>query len=1059
MIRFPNSKTWARLSLVLVASASLMAQESGQISGTVKGQGGKALANARVSIKAPQLIQSRTVMTGVDGSYRVPLLPAGDYTISVSADGYMSAAASIRIGIGGRFTQDFPMRAIETKSTVVEVIASSATVDKSDTKSAANFSSEQLESFPAADRAFYGAAQLAPGVVTTTTGSISVRGGTSQSTVYTLNGASIGDDYQGQQYENRIVDDAIEDVQVIQSPLNARFGRTTGGILNVVSKSGGNDFSGSIRTYIARNDWRAWRPYQRENDLTDNKLSSRRYDVFFSGPIIKDRLWFAVSAVLRPPESAIDTLLQGENPADWAAGFLTSPGDLNAVFGVPEVPYTYDLGKVLSVSSKSTTYQGKLTFAINADHTIDYEHYEQENTTSNRNPYGVPIIPTVQSNSLSQKDKSSTNNYSYRGTFGSKIFLEARYSEVKSQAVFPSPNLPHVRWNNGGSQFGVFFPYGFNISPSPDARDNRSGNINLKVFAEGAGSHEIDAGIDYYQFRRGTSTQNGTLNRRFYVSWITPGAIADANLPGTAGFGPVGTDPYGNSVGFFAMNLKDSIPIFGGNPGLNGFAPVYQQFYGKDGTTTNGTTSFYVNDQWTLNSHWNVMAGLRVDREKVTNTDGSTILEHTAPVSPRLMLRYDINGDSARLVTFTAAKYVDDIRGGFTDAFVGKANTRWARFGWSAFATDDFGFVSYNALVNPANYGGPNGLGSVAGGPYQVFDAQTAIQGASGITNPFTYEFTLGYRRTFSNGSSMALTAVHKDFKNQFAITQDFDPSYVVLVTDPSGISTSQIGTFATRFGNSDILTRRYDALEMEFLGRLSPVWTVTGSYTYSRLTGNNEGGDSLSQGFRDNGPNGALFLRNWLLNPPSGFVGGAYSEKDFAPDGPLSSDRTHKLRLTTTARLPLGKGYVSYAFIANYDSGRPYQATASNSSQGSLFTGGLPSPKPSVPSSFTRYYSGRGAFRFNDYYSVDFKVAYQAPIVGRLSLIGNFTISNLFNNFMQGPGSDSNFGWTAAYTGSTLSRTAPIAVGNRATFGTDAQQYSNYIGARSFSASLGLRF
>ena len=1049
MTLFPNLKTCGRLSLLLVASSALVAQESGQIAGTVKTAAGKPIASARVTIKAAQMIQPRVVVTAADGTYRVPLLPVGDYTISAVADGYITASATLRVGIGGRYNQDFPLKSIDTKTAVVEVVASAATADKSDTKSASNFSGDQLESLPT-DRAFYGAAGLAPGVVITNTGSVSVRGATTQSTIYTLNGASIGDDYQGQQYENRIVDDAIEDVQVIQSPLNARYGRTSGGIINVVSKSGGNDFTGSIRAYVNRDDWSAWKPYERTaTEGRRNTYSNRQKDIFISGPIIKDRLWFAASAVLVPPATSTDNLLAGENPAIWSPWYF-EPGDLNSIFGIPEVPMTYDFGRSVGVVSKRDTYQAKLTFAISQDHTLEYEHYTNKSTTANRNPYGLPIIMTLQSNSLTQVDTSSTNNYGYKGTFGSKVFVEARYTDAKSQALFPAPPLPHVRWNNYNSQLGVMFPYGFNTSPAPDIRDNRSAQINIKAFVEAAGTHELDLGYDYYQFRRGTSTTNGALNRRFYIGWATPGATANLDLPSTAGFGPVGNDPYGNSVGFFAMNYLDATnAVFGGGyTSTNNIAPSYRQYYGVDGQTTNGNSSIYLNDQWTVNSHWNVMGGLRLDRMKVGNTDGSTIIDRTAPVSPRLMLRYDINGDSTRLITFTAAKYVDDIRAGFTDAFVNKANTRYATFGWSAFNTNDYGYVSYNALVNPANYGGPKGYGAVAGAPYSVFDAQNAILNARNVKNPYTNELTLGYRRTYSNGSSISVTAIHKEFKNQFAISQDADPSYYVAIKDPSGIDPTPIATLATRYGNSDLLTRRYNAMEMQFLGRLSSVWTVMGSYTYSRLTGNTEGGDSTSQGFRDNSINGALYMRNWLLAPSSGFVGGAYKTSEFAADGPLTSDRTHKLRVSTIARVPLGKGFVSYSFIANYDSGQPYSATASQSTQAGL----IPGPRPGLPSTFTVFYDGRGAFRYNDSHSVDFKLAYDTPIALGLRLIGDFSVYNMFNQITQ-------YAWNTGYTSSTLSRTAPIAVASRSTFGTDSGQYSNYFGRRSFSASLGLRF
>jgi outer membrane receptor for ferrienterochelin and colicin len=189
------------------------------------------------------------------------LLPVGNYKVTAVKDGFVTAGAKdIRLGVGAAVSQDLTMQPVAAAGTTVEVVASAATVDKTDTKAATNFSSDDLIALPGVDRSFTGAADMAPGLTTGRGGSFSVRGGATQNTNYRVNGVDVKDDYQGDLTGTFVIEDNIDDVQVILSPLNARNGRALGGAVNVVTKSGGNDFKGSIRATLARDSWNAHNP-------------------------------------------------------------------------------------------------------------------------------------------------------------------------------------------------------------------------------------------------------------------------------------------------------------------------------------------------------------------------------------------------------------------------------------------------------------------------------------------------------------------------------------------------------------------------------------------------------------------------------------------------------------------------------------------------------------------------------------------------------------------------------------------------------------------------------
>ena len=135
-----------KVALALSVGASLCAQETtGQLVGSVKDPKNAPLAGARILIRAPQLIQPRTVVTDSQGGFRAPLLPPGDYSVTVTKDGFAgSMATNLRISVGANIRQDFTLKPVTTASTVVEVVASAGSVDKTDTKTSTTLSAETL---------------------------------------------------------------------------------------------------------------------------------------------------------------------------------------------------------------------------------------------------------------------------------------------------------------------------------------------------------------------------------------------------------------------------------------------------------------------------------------------------------------------------------------------------------------------------------------------------------------------------------------------------------------------------------------------------------------------------------------------------------------------------------------------------------------------------------------------------------------------------------------------------------------------------------------------------
>jgi hypothetical protein len=868
-----------------------------------------------------------------------------------------------------------------------------------------------------------------------------------------VNGADVKDDYQGNQVGTWVIADNIEDVQVITSPLNARNGRNLGGAVNVVTKSGGNTFAGSVRADLSRNSWSANSPASLyRNGETDDNLN-RQYQVTLSGPIVKDRLWFSYGTILTPTSSATfsnglsdtrATRIQRTNIAALDALTLTNAAGVPAPGSAIPAGYNlslFDNNATYTRLNESTYHEAKLTWGITSDHTVEFSGVSSSQTLSNRNPYGDGSSANARRLAMLGKQETTRSSYglNYRGILTPTTFLEARYSRFESSTVFPQgdPNFGSEAvdiWLDAQAPavhtfYRIGYPFGFGITPRPDERNNSSWNVNLKLFRElGLGNHEIDLGAESYISDRSTSRSQGTNNEYFRAGGALVNATGDWLFPSIIWAGPNTNGQSGS--------------------GLTGLAPIMYQYLGKDGVTRNKTESLYANDQWTINAHWNLMLGLRYDRISVADTDGRE-LSTASDFSPRMQLRYDLNGDSKHLFTLSAARFGGDFTTAFTDAFIQKADSKYVQRGFggipgqvpysaTANLSDVLKFITYDQLTDASLY-------TI---PFSYFDASKNYVVDKELTAPYLLEYSLGYRRQWDDGSFLRMTYVKRTWKRDWAFGQDYTPSQWIDVPDPSGSGLPSTRLSQTiRVFNSDDVKRDYNALEVEWNRKISSVWSFGGNYTYSRLVGNHNSGDSTSS-FRDNGVQGYYGQRIALTNK-------GISDEIYAPYGPLLNNQSHRARVNLSASLPLGQGRISYAWLLRYDSGNNWSAAYTAPIGTIPYT--LPvgsKPAPIAPVSYTAFYGGRGQYAYNDTYQVDFKISYQVPLgIAGVQLMGDMQVNNLFNNIVQ-----DSYSTTLAGTGAAGYNFLYL---NPSQFGTTrpGTGINYWVAPRSVRMSIGLRF
>jgi len=1076
MNNYVNLRRSAALVFILASGAGLVAQEAGSLTGTILDLSGAPIPDVRVAISSPNMLNVRVVTTNARGEYRAPLLPVGNYTISVSKQGWLGQRAeNVRVGLGAAVTYSFHMKPVSDVSATVEITGGGNNeIDKTETAAKYNFSATQLESLPVTSRRFAGAADFSPGLVSGSGGSFSIRGGATQNTQYRINGTDVKDDYQGNQLNLQVVADNIEDVQVVLSELNARYGRSLGGAINVVTKSGSNTFSGSIRAELSRDTWTAqptyyqWYSWYYEDDDMYSDSLDRQYQITLNGPIIKDHLWFAASAVLFPSSPSVNTfpqyvfgvdantVVQAVPGATPSFSGKSDPNDpVNSRLNAGPAGYRWsrlDSGKSYMQTDVRSFYQAKLTGLVFQDHTLEFGYTREERTIEPRDPFSGGSIYRLEALGT-QKSVGQQYSFGYRGVLTSNLFLEARYNKMENLVHWPvgdTSTMPGnerlLMWSGTMGQTGAqgsAYGFGTGMSTTPSNRGNRSGNANLKWITDLFSlNHEFDFGVDYFSGVLCEPNQAGDGNFQVNVA----GVYEAIDGSGKYMF-PV--------VNFMGMNQYGQ-----SGTGNSGPAPILWQYYGKDGDIESPYTAFYINDKFSINKHFNGMIGLRFENSKVNDTDG-TQMASTTFISPRFQIKYDLHGDNAHVFGLTGARYGSDFQTGFAYAFSSKANSKLVKWGWTGNQYDPYDdrdpnygvrFVDLNELINPANYKNP----------FYFENTSIAYTVDKDLSTEYMDEFTLSYRRQMKQGS-VSLTYVNRNWKNAWAYVTEYTLPFVREVPDPSpGGNLLHNYTTTIMVTNSDDLKRKYEAMEAEFTARLNAFWSLGGNWTISRLTGNHQGGDQAGSTFRDNTT--TAYYLNWSLLEARGVT-----HDDISPYGPLVNDEPQRGRLWALLALPLGKGQVSFSWSLRYDTTRPGALTYYRPLLVAA-SGDIPRPDgrsgvvPGRPLVYTQYYNQqRDMFRSNDFYRVDFKINFAIPLGlpsfgKRVQVIGDVEVNNLFNTVLT-----SNLYMAtneSGYASSGSSGTATFHPSNLTYWGGHMLRLGNhYRSGRGMAFSFGLRF
>jgi len=460
------------LALVLFFWTQAWSVETGEIKGKVTEEKGESLPGVEITAQSPRLQGKRTILSSKTGHFHFPILPVGNYTLTFNIEGFNPVIQENVIVRLGQVTNLKVTMALSAIRKEIVVTAELPLIDKTSTNTSFHLTTTELETIPSQYRTVVDAVKITPGVTgvrvntrrgTATQGLPSFRGEGEEGTNWIVDGLSIS----GVRLRNagmHLNYDSMDEIQIISDPFSPEFGSAYGGIVNMVTKSGSNDFRGETSLVFTDKSLQAPRMDQLSVVSEPDSFSHGNWYLNFGGPFKKDKLWYFFSN---------NYFTDTEQTKDGYMDYLFVPGG--------------------SLTTRSNNLFGKLSYAVNSNHNFSLTSIYHTSLRQNGG-IGIPEL--------------------YENTDFADLILRLNYKGILNPSTFIEAGLGHVRRDSftepadqdlGTAQYyiedlarGINNSYG-NITDNQKRLDL---NIKLTKFidTETFGHHELSFGFEYYSF-------------------------------------------------------------------------------------------------------------------------------------------------------------------------------------------------------------------------------------------------------------------------------------------------------------------------------------------------------------------------------------------------------------------------------------------------------------------------------------------------------------------------------------------------------------------------------
>ncbi|MCI0391225.1 MAG: TonB-dependent receptor [Acidobacteria bacterium] len=909
----------ALIFALLATSVSAQTATTGTIEGTIADANGAVVPGATVRVSSPNLIRAQTATSDSQGRYRFANLPPGKYTVTVeAASGFAKfEQADVEVNLSKTNTTDIKLQA-QGASAVVEVVAGAATVDVSNNTTGTTVTTEQFSNLPT-QRTVQSLYTIAPTVARSGLRDASGRdrdpsvgGSSGPENNYILDGVTVTDPAFGGSGAN-LPFEFVQEVEIKTGAYGADIGKTTGGVFNVITKSGGNEFHGDVFFYGNPQKFTRETKNFPFTGAAPNGFSEIDAGFDLGGPIKKDKIWF----------------FGAFNPQRRENHFLTQ---------------TFRQ----EVKNKITTpfYAGKITYGVSDRHILTFSTFSDFTKQEGFLFGGAPNDPFTgfgaDPNSFLGTRETGGHNYTVRlnSTFSPRFIGEfvfgahlQRANTIPLDAVagteLITDNFAVVRTNQalapvattvtatnglflayvngtGGRLERNYFRQGFGLRSNQD-RDRYEFAIRMQSNIE---KHAFKYGFEYSNNRyridtRSTgpirdfkSPDSGVFNGyRLTNNWLVC-QVSGSNLvcPNQTGADRgtlllnngtlAGSGITGVTIGAVNLSTIANPFLILSTVGVRDFRLNTQ---GK--ATVSNVQSGYIQDDFKITRSIQLNLGLRWDFQQSKSFDTTYLkLNQFIPnTQPRLGFIWDFTGQGKGKFFANYARFLEtpiplDVN---------------VRAGGNLVQTD------FNIRVNRLN--GPAGsttltdfgcLGCEATPVDPGLKPQTVNEYTAGVEYEAFRNLTFGVRGIYRAQDNVIEDGSFDDGEHYFL----FNPGRNYAgSTEEKACNDPGIGCFGRA-------RRYYRALEFTATKRFSNNWQLISSYVYSSLIGNYEGLFRNDNGQADPNITSLFDLVSLLDN--------AY--------GRLPNDRPHQFKLDGSYRWPF-KLTTSASFRAS--SGIPFDA------------------------------------------------------------------------------------------------------------------------------------
>ncbi|MCX7563236.1 TonB-dependent receptor [Xanthomonadaceae bacterium XH05] len=812
------------LSLALGACLSTLAVAPAYAQSAMGAVAGRANSGDQITLVNNATGATRTVTVSSDGSYRLNQLPIGDYSLRVLRAGReVGEPVTVNVSLGGTTTVNLGGDGDVTNLATIEVVGNRVVnrVDVYSTESATNITREEWARLPV-EQSLGAVALLAPGVVSGNSGfgGISFGGSSVAENSIFINGLNVTDFYRRQSFSTAPFA-FFEEFQVKTGGYSVEFGRSTGGVINAVTRSGGNELKGGISLTFEPSSWRADGEDRFYADGSVNVRSSHDRQSFTkingwaSGPLVKDRLFLFAMYEQRDNGTRFTN----------ASGSTWSEREADNGF-----------------------WGAKLDWQINDNHLLELLSFSDEgdsDTSTWAYDFNTRIRADGVPNQSTATSGGSNGSLTYTGHFGESFTAKAMYGINESSSFVRSPadlSCDWVTYNNasyGNVYRGMGSPLlgchpGSNVVSHEDER-----KVKRLDFEWAVGSHLLRFGWDHELM----TTDRVTAYPGSGVQYTAYGRTSANQMLDNGVLLPEGVDEF-----LWARRRSDG------------------------GVFDIEATAFYLEDVWSVTPNLTLNLGLRLDNFENLDAGGNSYIKLDDLVSPRLGFSWDMKGDGTTKLFGNLGRYYMPVpsiisynfAGGLTDE-----RSYYALDGWQQQVNPVTG-APYMAPIIGQQIGPMDDSWNLSNEPVDrdldaVYQDEAILGFQRMIDQSWSWGVNATYRRMPNAMDDVRINALcGVRHGNLWPIA---NPGEMLTLWGTTALGCAQDGWVTIDTSREGYMTagsdriigyakpkRTYKAIEFQIDRAWDDTWAFNASYLWSRSEGNHEGPVNSDTNYGDTG-------------------------------------------------------------------------------------------------------------------------------------------------------------------------------------------------------------